>query len=175
MKYAALLRGINVGGRQIKMAELKTCIEQAGFMNVKTLLQSGNVVLESDLPAGVVRKKLEQTVGETFGYEAVIFVYPLQAIADIVAASPFNKPEKDWHSYIVFVDGDDALNTMQGLINNVDTTAEEAKLGDGVVYWTVPVGGTLTSAFAKQMAKGKLKFSLTNRNKRTLQKMAALL
>ena len=49
MKYVALLRGINVGGRNIiKMGALKVCLEQCGFVNVATFIQSGNVIFESD-------------------------------------------------------------------------------------------------------------------------------
>jgi uncharacterized protein (DUF1697 family) len=48
-KYVAFLRGINVGGRIIKMADLRICLEKAGFGDVKTILQTGNVIFESDI------------------------------------------------------------------------------------------------------------------------------
>ena len=49
MKYVALLRGINVGGNnKVSMTELKTCLEEAGFENVSTYINSGNVLFESE-------------------------------------------------------------------------------------------------------------------------------
>lgn len=48
IEYAAFLRGVNVGGRVIKMAELKACFERVGFGDVRTFLQSGNVIFGSN-------------------------------------------------------------------------------------------------------------------------------
>jgi uncharacterized protein (DUF1697 family) len=57
IKYVAFLRGINVGGRIIKMADLKVCFEKMDLNNVATLLNSGNVVFESDLKAPELKTK----------------------------------------------------------------------------------------------------------------------
>ena len=52
MKYIVLLRGINISGKnKIAMSELKKVLEENGYKNIKTLLNSGNVILESDITA----------------------------------------------------------------------------------------------------------------------------
>ena len=58
-KYAAFLRGVNVGGVNLKMAEVATALTDAGFANVRTILASGNVALESAAKVAAVRKKAE--------------------------------------------------------------------------------------------------------------------
>ena len=57
--WFAFLRGINLGKRQVKMAELRSCLEAAGFAAVKTVVASGNVRLEAEGKAEAIRDKLE--------------------------------------------------------------------------------------------------------------------
>ena len=59
MEYVAFLRGVNVGGRIIRMAELKACFEKAGFSEVKTFLQSGNITFESDKDKADLKNEIE--------------------------------------------------------------------------------------------------------------------
>ena len=58
-RYAAFLRGVNVGGVNLKMAEVAKALEEAGFTNVRTILASGNVLLESRKGVDAVRKMAE--------------------------------------------------------------------------------------------------------------------
>ena len=58
--YAMFLRGINVGGINIKMADLRDALKDAGFADAKTLLASGNVVLSSNLGAAGVKRECEK-------------------------------------------------------------------------------------------------------------------
>lgn len=57
-KYAALLRGVNVGGITMKMADVRDALETAGFAGVTTVLASGNVLLDADEPAATVKERL---------------------------------------------------------------------------------------------------------------------
>ncbi len=70
-RYAALLRGINVGGINIKMADLRSTFVDLGFENVKTVLASGNVLFDSDrddVPA--LKSEIESGLRAEFHYEA---------------------------------------------------------------------------------------------------------
>lgn len=70
-RYAVLLRGINVGGnRRIKMADLKTALAGAGILDPTTLLQSGNVVLESNADASALTDIVETTIATAFGFHS---------------------------------------------------------------------------------------------------------
>ena len=83
-RYAAFLRGVNVGGVNLKMAEVATALGNAGFDNVRTILASGNVVLDGAGSAASVRRKAEAALREAFGYDAWVLVYPLDPRKDIV-------------------------------------------------------------------------------------------
>ena len=80
-RYAAFLRGVNVGGVNLKMAEVAKALEDAGFSNVRTILASGNVLLESRAGVQAVRKNAEAALRDAFGYDAWVLAYDVRAIA----------------------------------------------------------------------------------------------
>ena len=71
MKYVALLRGINVGGKCImKMAAVRRCLEDAGFKQVTTYIQSGNVIVDTDeRTPSVVTRRIEAALSASFAYK----------------------------------------------------------------------------------------------------------
>jgi uncharacterized protein (DUF1697 family) len=88
--YVALLRGINVGGQNIiRMADLKACVEGAGFSDVATYIQSGNVLFRSR-HADVRRltTAIERALGATFGFAGRVVVVSRDELARIVADAP---------------------------------------------------------------------------------------
>ena len=173
MRFAAFLRGINVGGRIVKMADLKACLEKAGYTGVVTLLQSGNVLLEAQGTAASVGGGLEKLLAARFGYDAQVLVYKLADLERIAEANPFADAPADAHQYVIFADPH-AAKELLALAAGLDAKVERVKAGKGCVYWTVPKGSTLDSAFAKRMAKAKLLNRTTTRNMNTLQKLLAL-
>lgn len=93
MKYVALLRGINVGGNsKVDMKQLKAVFEKAGMREVKTYINSGNVVF--DAPASdtaALRGKLEKAIEKAFGFAVRVLVKSLSEIKKIVG-----KLEDSW-------------------------------------------------------------------------------
>lgn len=98
--YAVFLRGINVGGINIKMAELKAALQNYPFAKVKTLLASGNVVLQSELSALEVKKQFEQCLRTSFDYDAWVVVLTAARVGELVDACPYPADDKSTHSYI---------------------------------------------------------------------------
>jgi len=91
IKYAVFLRGINVGGnKSIKMAELKKMFEDMKFKNIKTILASGNAVLETEKDPAL-EQKIEEKILKTFKMEVGVIVRPVSEIQKIVDAEPFKK------------------------------------------------------------------------------------
>ena len=75
MKYAALFRGINVGGKNIvKMADLRQLLWDLGLGKVQTYLQSGNAVFESALEEITLRDKIQDGFAERFGFESIVLI-----------------------------------------------------------------------------------------------------
>lgn len=169
-KYAAFLRGINVGNIRIKMPDLKAMFESLGCKNVKTYLQSGNVVFDSDKTLAKLKPLIESALSETFKYEAYVLLYEFDTLAEFIAGYPFSRDEAH-HAYCIFVEGDAAFKELQELSKTTGEQATRIKFGSGVIYWKVIIGETLQTPFSKIMAKAKFKSTTTNRNINTLEKM----
>lgn len=94
--YVALLRGINLGKRQVKMSQLKLLLESLGFCNVRTLLASGNVVFESD-EKNVARltQKLERELAQEFGFPIDCIIRSMSQVKGIVNNNPFKSVSMD--------------------------------------------------------------------------------
>jgi len=92
--YIALLRGINVGGHnKIIMAELRSSLEQLGLQNVKTYIQSGNILFESDETEELLQTKIHDAIKEDFGVSSVVVIRTAEEIQQIVSQSPFSEQE----------------------------------------------------------------------------------
>src|SRR6266576_3131034 len=105
--YVAFLRGVNVGGRIIKMADLKVCFEKMSFKQVKTILQTGNVVFESDkTDTAKLKGQIEEMLTDTFNYPAKVQVISLENLKKIVEANPFADAPADYHQYVIFIEND---------------------------------------------------------------------
>ena len=88
--FIALLRGINVGGRsKVPMAELRTLCEKLGWVGVRTYIQSGNVVFESDGKAPALEAALEEALSAHFGFSPAVIVRSAAQLKALAAANPF--------------------------------------------------------------------------------------
>jgi len=169
-RYAAFLRGVNVGGVNLKMAEVAKALEDAGFTNVQTILASGNVLLESRSGVDAVRKKAEKTLRDAFGYDAWVLAYPVDTVAAISKGYPFDREVEGHHSYVTFVTDEKVLDELAALAKDAGPD-EKIKRGKGVIYWQVPKTGTLDTTIGKTMGKKRYKSSTTTRNLRTVDKV----
>lgn len=167
-RYAAFLRGVNVGGVNLKMTDVADALTGAGFTDVRTLLASGNVLLDSPADAATVRGSAEAALRERFGYQAWVLVYDIDTVRGIVEGFPFEPEVDGWHSYVTFVADETVLTELAPLASEAH---EKIALGDGVIYWQIPKGDTLTSTVGKTMGNRRYAPSTTTRNLRTLSKV----
>lgn len=92
--YAAFLRGINVGGnRRIKMADLRAALGAAGLDGAQTLLQSGNVLLESNAGIGSLTDIVETTIQEAFGFAIHVIVRTDTEMRELTESAPFSESQ----------------------------------------------------------------------------------
>lgn len=171
MRYVILLRGVNVGGVTVKMAELRELLEARGYREVRTVLASGNALVTSEASASHVKTDVEAALRERFGYDAWVHVLTTDAVRAIVGAYPFPRGRDGWHDYVLFVLDPEVQRRL--LERELDPSRERAAAGDGVVYWTVPKGDTLDSDLGKAIGKAAYKPHLTSRNVNTLEKLLA--
>ena len=175
--YAVFLRGVNVGGITIKMADLKTALKSRPFSDVKTLLASGNVVLASDLSPAGVKKEFEACLRESFSYDAWVVVLAADRVDELVAACPYPADDASTHTYLTLGSDPGVLAELYESGSALDG-AQVTVLGPEALAWLAPAGGTLDSPFSKLSSKPKYKAFTTTRNLRTMIKVrdaAALL
>jgi uncharacterized protein (DUF1697 family) len=169
-RYAALLRGVNVGGVNLKMAEVAAAFTEAGFTEVKTILASGNVLFDSKAKVDSVRTKAQRALRDAFGYDAWVLAYDLEDVRAISEAFPFTREVEGHHSYVTFVTDADILDELAALADEAPS-GEKIQRGEGVVYWQVSKTGTLDSTIGKTMGKKRYKSTTTTRNLRTVDKL----
>lgn len=150
------------------MAEVAKVFTDAGFDNVKTILASGNVLLDSNFGVAKVRSGAEAALRQAFGYDAWVLAYDLETLRKIVQAYPFEREVPEHHSYVTFVSDDAMLDELAALATEA---AETAARGNGVLYWQVARSATLDSTIGKTMGKKRYKSCTTTRNLRTLDKV----
>lgn len=101
-RHVVLLRGINIGSRnRVAMPALRDALEEAGFEDVQTYLQSGNVVLESRAKPETVRRKVEQLIEDRFGLEIAVVVRTRAELAAVVKRNPHAKIAEEPKRYQV--------------------------------------------------------------------------
>src|SRR5437764_930253 len=106
-RFVALLRGVNVGGNNlIKMADLKTCLEETGFSEVVTYIQSGNVVFASSTAdAAASAKAIEAAIASRFGHAVWALVLSREEMREVVASAPlgFGTRPEEYRYDVIFV------------------------------------------------------------------------
>ncbi len=176
-RYVALLRGINVGGKNIiKMADLRTCLDAASFNNVSTYIQSGNVVFESNMANS---KELEDlfkaTLLTAFGYNQHVVILSKQEFIAIAKAAPknFGTQHDVYKSDVIFLKrplaANDALKQLS-VKDGVDT----AYAGKGALYFTRLTAKASSSHLSKIITLDIYK-NITIRNWNTVTKIIDLL
>ena len=114
MKYAALFRGINVGGKNtVKMADLKKLLGELGLKNVQTYIQSGNAVIETPLDEAALVEKIKAGFSDRFGFDSNVIVRSEDELGAMIHNLPFSANEISTaqnadpqveHLYVYFLD-----------------------------------------------------------------------
>jgi uncharacterized protein (DUF1697 family) len=100
--FIALLRAVNLGKcGMIAMTELRALLEKVGYADVKTLLQSGNIVFKAEASTAVLEKQLEHTIKQRFSYEVPCCVRTPAEWKKIVATNPFPREAQNDPSHLL--------------------------------------------------------------------------
>jgi uncharacterized protein (DUF1697 family) len=176
VRYVALLRGINVGGKTlIKMADLKTCAEELGLDEVSTYIASGNVIFESaERSPAKLETTIEGAIEKQFELPVKVVVLDRTAYARIVKAIP-----KSWagdeklRANVAFVRrGTDAKEVVRAL--QPDPGVEEVKAIDGAILWATK-RDVINRSVMRKLIGGAAYKELTVRNLNTTLKLQELL
>lgn len=174
--HLALLRGINVSGHNmIKMEALKTVLEAAGFQNVQTYIQSGNVFVDTDeTNAAAVGFKIKQELFKNFGHEVPVVVIAKSDLDACLNNNPFLKEnEVDTKKlYVAFI----STTLKDTSINDLKISQfkpDEARIDGNKIFIKYAVGAGKTRFDQKYIEK-KLNVTATIRNWNTVTQLLQL-
>ena len=135
--YVALLRGINVGGRNpVAMADLRQAFEAEGHGAVRTYIQSGNVLFESDEPSASLEDRLEAMLERRFGIPLVVVVRSHRQLRAVVDKAPegFGGAPDTYHSDVIFLKGPLSGREAMRVVEQREGV-DQAWPGTGVLYF----------------------------------------
>jgi uncharacterized protein (DUF1697 family) len=176
-QYVALLRGINVGGKNIiKMAELGRCFEEAGFTNVATYIQSGNVLFEAaGSQPNRLAPRIEKALVRRFDYDARVVVRTHGQMRTVVDDAPpgfGSQPDAYRYDVIFLREPLDAADAMRHV--RTRDGVDSAHAGDGVCYFARLISRA-TQSYISRIVGLPVYQDMTIRNWNTTVKLKALM
>ncbi|WP_319589472.1 DUF1697 domain-containing protein [uncultured Draconibacterium sp.] len=172
-KYVAILRGINVGGKnKIKMDALKSSLSILGFEQVQTYIQSGNVVFRfQETSLEDLAKLINKQIQKEFGFDVPVLVLCAEQLANIVSNNPFvgNENKVAQFLHVTFLK-ENQVNVNEEKITAQVKAREEFLISNGVIYLYCPQGYGKTK-LNNNFFESQLKVSATTRNWKTTLKL----
>lgn len=171
-KYAALLRAVNVSGRQVSMTQLREVLTGLGYLDVTTYVQSGNAVFQSNLKPSRISTQIEERLATDLGMDIPVLVLAHRDLARIVDRNPFVDKTDPAKLHVTFL-SDPPERGRVAQIGADAYSPDEWSVRDKVVYLHCPNGygrTKLNNAFWER----KLESVATTRNWRTVNKMLEL-
>jgi uncharacterized protein (DUF1697 family) len=173
MEYIALLRGINVGGHhKVPMAALCSELNAIGLLNIRTLLNSGNVVFDTTEPdRKVLQARIETRLSETFGFSIPVVIKRKSEITYLVEKDPFDKVvvNKDIRLYVTFLKNEDDIFLNIPWISE-DASYKIIAISNGIIFSVLDLTLTKTPKGMEELERifGK---AITTRNWNTILKL----
>jgi uncharacterized protein (DUF1697 family) len=175
-RHVALLRGINVGGHNpVPMADLRAAFVDAGFTDVVTYIQSGNVVFDTTLPTRSLEAHIESALEQRFGHPIVVVTRSRGQMRAVVADAPqgFGTQPGSYHSDVMVLKA--PLTSAQVMeVVALKPEVDRAWPGHGVVYFERLSARRTESRLSKIMGTPEYRL-MTVRNWNTTTKLVELL
>lgn len=179
--FISILRGINVSGqKKILMADLKALYENLGFKEVKTYIQSGNVIFKTENKKASssdidIAKKIEQAIFEKYNFQVPVIVRTAAEMKKTIAANPFLKDDNNIEAdklHVTFLAEEPAQKNLE-TIKSFDFSPDRFEIIGKDVFLYIPdkYGDTKLS---NKFFETKLKVSATTRNWRTVNNLMEL-
>ena len=171
-RFIAFLRAVNVGGRIVKMEQLRTIFETLGFANVETFIASGNVIFESTTKNTVaLERKIEAQLQRSLGYTMATFIRTDTEIAAIVDYKPFKAPAlKSALTFNVAFLAEPLTPDAVKALMRLKTEIDDFHVNGREMYWLCKKKQN-ESTFSNALFERTLKISATFRGINTVRKL----
>jgi uncharacterized protein (DUF1697 family) len=174
LKQILLLRGVNVGGRnRVAMAALRAALTDAGMDDVRTYLQSGNVVLDSDAAPGALGRDCERVIAERFEVDVAVVVRTRDELAKVVERDPLGDLADNPKLYQVSFCSSKPDKAAMDVVAERAVGGERMAVHGREIYAWFP-DGVGRSRLASQLGRQKLGATVTARNWTTVTKLLEL-
>jgi uncharacterized protein (DUF1697 family) len=173
-RYAAFLRGINVGGHRVKSAELRAIFEAMGLRDVDSFRASGNLVFAADdEPTRELTARIERGLALALGYDAATFLRSAGEVLAIAASEPFAAARlgASTGKLQVAMLSDRPTASVRKQVLALASHQDRLAFGERELYW-LPSGGTMDSALDLKLIE-RLLGRLTLRTSNTIAQIAA--
>lgn len=176
-RYLALLRGINVGGKNIvKMDELKACFEKAGYADVATYIQSGNVLFTvSGKKQKNLESEIEHVLSKRFDYKSRVVVVSHSQLERVVEHSPkgFGGNPDEYRYDVIFLKSPLTAGEAMKSVRTRDGV-DRAYAGKGVLYFS-RLKKRASRSYLSKITQLPIYQQMTVRNWNTTTKLLALM
>jgi uncharacterized protein (DUF1697 family) len=171
--YIALLRGINVGGyKKVPMAELRELLTKTGLKNVKTYIQSGNVIFQSSKEdIRTLETEIKKAILDHFGFDVSVLVRTRTQLNTIFDNCPFPE-EKKVNSYFAMLSKIPNKDLVKEAYEKIYENEEYVILNDCLYFYCA--NGYGNAKFNMNHFERKLEIAATSRNYKTMVKLLAL-
>jgi uncharacterized protein (DUF1697 family) len=164
-RHLALLRGINLGPhRRVSMPDLRELLGGAGFADVRTYVQSGNVVLASDLAPEDVAARCEREIASRFGFAVDVVVRTRDELAEVVRRDPLRAVASDPKRYQVTFLSAELPAPVVDKLETIDAEPEQFVVAGRELYSWHPSGVGRSKLWARLAKDGWLGVTATARN-----------
>lgn len=171
-RYVAFLRGINVSGQKlIKMELLRDMFTAAGYGNVVTYIQSGNVIFDTKGKTDKVRSDIEKMLEKELGYRVATIVRTVEELQNVVAANPFANMQDGYKLYITYLAAEPSADAAANLPKVLLEGEQIQFIGREIYFITAGYGNT---KFSNNYIEKQLKTEATTRNLATTIKVTTL-
>lgn len=178
MKYLAFLRGINVGGNAlIPMAELRDALAKCGLQNVKTYIQSGNVIFDSDISDKTkLGKIVHDCIKERFGHDVAVAIFTEKEWRSVITAAPewWGKDTLWRHNILIAIPPYD-MNELVHAIGELKLGIEAMLPGEGALYQSIAIASIGRGGTGSRLISNASYKKLTIRNFNTATKLLKFL
>ena len=175
-RYIALLRGVNVGGKnKISMAELKQGFEALGFGEVRTHLNSGNVVFSCDA-AEELGQRIQTMILERFGLDVPVLVIEQKWLEDTLKQAPdwWDRDEKEIYDNLIFVLPPATAEAVAGKLGEPTAGLEQVSVREGAIFWSFERKSYAKCSWWKKSASPGIGECITIRTANTVKKLAGM-
>lgn len=174
MKYLVLLRGVNISGKnKVNMGILKDSLVSDGYLSVKTYLNSGNIILESDLDKDKIVRDMARIIKDKFDVNVPVFIIDFNKLKDILNNNPkwWGTNNKGMYDNLIFIMPGVSAGEVCDALGKPSDDIEKVYVYDNVIFWSFKLDSYRKANWWINTASTDIKDDITIRTAGTVRKL----